>query len=81
MTTGRVTFFPFYPIIALMSYRMADRKTDESVEGLMANPIKEVVTVFKCNYYISAKIISSGFKKCSGLFSGLKPGCDSNTVI
>lgn len=26
---------------------MADRKMDESVEGLMANPIKDVVTVLK----------------------------------
>ena len=33
MTTGWVTFSPFYPIMAVMSSRMADRKMDESFEG------------------------------------------------
>lgn len=41
---------------------MADRKMDESFEGLMANSIKDVVTIFKMQLKILAKITYSVFK-------------------
>lgn len=42
--------------MALMSQRMADRKMNESFQSLMANSIKDVVTVFKMQLKIPAKI-------------------------
>lgn len=55
MTTGRVTFFPFYLIMVLMSLRIADRKMDESFQALMANPIKDAVTAYEMKLKIATK--------------------------
>lgn len=57
MTTGGVTFSPLlYPIMVLMSLRMADRKINESFQGLKANSITDVVTIFKMQLKIPAKM-------------------------
>ncbi len=48
--------------MVLKSSRMADRKMDESFEGLMANSIKDVVTVFKMKLKVPAKITYCVFK-------------------
>lgn len=42
---------------------MADRKMDESFEVLMANPIKDVVTVFKMQLEMREKFTYCVFKK------------------
>lgn len=41
---------------------MADRKMDESFKSLMANPIRDVVTIFKMWLKIPAKMTYCIFK-------------------
>lgn len=48
--------------MALMSQRTADRKMNESFQGLMANSIRDVVTVFEMQLKFPAKITYSVFK-------------------
>lgn len=58
-----------------MSWRTGDRKMDESVEGFMANPINHVVTVFRMQLTVAAKITYSDFKNI------LTPRCSTPVVI
>lgn len=63
--------------MALMSQRMADRKMNESFRGLMANSIKDVVTVFKMQLKIPAKITYCVFKDVLSSLSDLILFCTS----
>lgn len=63
--------------MALMSQRMADRKMNESFRGLMVNSIKDVVTVFKMQLKIPAKITYRVFKDVLPSLSDLILFCTS----